>query len=133
LKPCPLVRFSLSTLLSNSQFPVLYMCVCALLTPFVLFAHPSCSKHATPLEDTRSDPKHSTDEPASKSDPKSQKKGVSYVAERVIGNGSFGVVFLARSLQSGERVAIKKVLQDRRYKVCFAFLPLFVSVIATIA
>ncbi|GIQ81312.1 hypothetical protein KIPB_002254 [Kipferlia bialata] len=36
--------------------------------------------------------------------------------ERAIGSGSFGVVFLARLSPSGEPVAVKKVLQDRRYK-----------------
>jgi len=39
-----------------------------------------------------------------------------YSADRVIGNGSFGIVYQARDNQSGETVAIKKVLQDRRYK-----------------
>eukprot|EP00514_Thraustochytrium_sp_LLF1b_P001005 CAMPEP_0184523194 /NCGR_PEP_ID=MMETSP0198_2-20121128/8738_1 /TAXON_ID=1112570 /ORGANISM="Thraustochytrium sp., Strain LLF1b" /LENGTH=378 /DNA_ID=CAMNT_0026914177 /DNA_START=616 /DNA_END=1752 /DNA_ORIENTATION=+ len=41
---------------------------------------------------------------------------VSYRAEMVIGNGSFGVVFKATVVQTGEVVAIKKVLQDRRFK-----------------
>ncbi|KAL6627747.1 hypothetical protein ACP70R_031473 [Stipagrostis hirtigluma subsp. patula] len=41
---------------------------------------------------------------------------ISYVAERIVGQGSFGVVFQARCLETGERVAIKKVLQDVRYK-----------------
>ncbi|KAF5190080.1 Gpcr kinase, partial [Thalictrum thalictroides] len=44
------------------------------------------------------------------------KQTISYMAERVVGNGSFGVVFQAKCLESGETVAIKKVLQDRRYK-----------------
>ncbi|KAG9143387.1 hypothetical protein Leryth_017775 [Lithospermum erythrorhizon] len=44
------------------------------------------------------------------------KQTVSYMAERVVGNGSFGVVFQAKHLETGETVAIKKVLQDRRYK-----------------
>ncbi|VDM50486.1 unnamed protein product [Toxocara canis] len=35
----------------------------------------------------------------------------------VIGNGSFGVVHLAKMESSGETVAIKKVLQDRRFKL----------------
>merc|ERR550534_1195922 len=39
----------------------------------------------------------------------SKLKDVRYSAERVIGNGSFGIVYQ-------EIVAIKKVLQDRRYK-----------------
>lgn len=40
----------------------------------------------------------------------------SYTAERVIGNGSFGVVYQAVSADTGEIVAIKKVYQDKRYK-----------------
>lgn len=36
--------------------------------------------------------------------------------DRVVGNGSFGVVFEARVVQTGEHVAIKKVLQDKRFK-----------------
>uniref|UniRef100_A0A0E0F027 non-specific serine/threonine protein kinase n=1 Tax=Oryza meridionalis TaxID=40149 RepID=A0A0E0F027_9ORYZ len=43
-------------------------------------------------------------------------KQVSYMAERVVGTGSFGVVFQAKCLETGETVAIKKVLQDKRYK-----------------
>jgi serine/threonine protein kinase len=39
-----------------------------------------------------------------------------YSAERVIGNGSFGVVFQATVQDTGEIVAIKKVLQDKRFK-----------------
>ncbi|XP_033150376.1 uncharacterized protein LOC108606312 isoform X1 [Drosophila busckii] len=41
---------------------------------------------------------------------------VSYTDTKVIGNGSFGVVFQAKLCDTGERVAIKKVLQDRRFK-----------------
>ncbi|PQQ21838.1 shaggy-related protein kinase eta [Prunus yedoensis var. nudiflora] len=44
------------------------------------------------------------------------KQTISYMAERVVGTGSFGIVFQAKCLESGETVAIKKVLQDRRYK-----------------
>ncbi|KAL9689271.1 hypothetical protein QQ045_033706 [Rhodiola kirilowii] len=44
------------------------------------------------------------------------KQTISYLAERVVGTGSFGVVFQAKCLETGEAVAIKKVLQDRRYK-----------------
>ncbi|KAB2056286.1 hypothetical protein E1A91_A11G095000v1 [Gossypium mustelinum] len=44
------------------------------------------------------------------------KQTISYMAERVIGTGSFGVVFQAKCLERGESVAIKKVLQDKRYK-----------------
>ncbi|KAH7686852.1 Non-specific serine/threonine protein kinase protein [Dioscorea alata] len=44
------------------------------------------------------------------------KQTMSYMAERVVGTGSFGVVFQAKCLETGEAVAIKKVLQDKRYK-----------------
>lgn len=51
---------------------------------------------------------------------------VSYTDTKVIGNGSFGVVFQAKLCDTGELVAIKKVLQDRRFKVCiFCFLFFF--------
>lgn len=40
-----------------------------------------------------------------------------FSADRVIGNGSFGVVFEATVAETGEIVAIKKVLQDKRFKV----------------
>ncbi|KUF92289.1 Ubiquitin carboxyl-terminal hydrolase 24 [Phytophthora nicotianae] len=43
-------------------------------------------------------------------------KTIHYSAERIIGNGSFGVVFQATVEESGEIVAIKKVLQDKRFK-----------------
>jgi len=39
-----------------------------------------------------------------------------YSAERVIGNGSFGIVYQAIVNETKKTVAIKKVLQDRRYK-----------------
>jgi glycogen synthase kinase 3 beta len=41
---------------------------------------------------------------------------VSYTDAKVIGNGSFGVVYQARLMETGELVAIKKVLQDKRFK-----------------
>ena len=39
-----------------------------------------------------------------------------YNADRVIGSGTFGVVYKATVAETGETVAIKKVYQDRRYK-----------------
>ncbi|KAH8242567.1 hypothetical protein KR032_000075 [Drosophila birchii] len=41
---------------------------------------------------------------------------ISYTDAKVVGNGSFGVVFQAKMVPSNEHVAIKKVLQDRRFK-----------------
>lgn len=42
---------------------------------------------------------------------------VSYTDAKVIGNGSFGVVYQAKLVETNELVAIKKVLQDKRFKV----------------
>ena len=42
---------------------------------------------------------------------------ISYTDTKVIGNGSFGVVYQAKLVHSNEHVAIKKVLQDKRFKV----------------
>jgi len=41
---------------------------------------------------------------------------VNYDAQRMIGHGSFGAVFLAKVVETEELVAIKKVLQDKRFK-----------------
>ncbi|XP_043285548.1 glycogen synthase kinase-3 beta isoform X4 [Venturia canescens] len=41
---------------------------------------------------------------------------VSYTDTKVIGNGSFGVVYQAKLCDTGVMVAIKKVLQDKRFK-----------------
>ncbi|CAH8440608.1 unnamed protein product [Schistosoma turkestanicum] len=43
-------------------------------------------------------------------------KEISYTDAKAIGNGSFGVVYQARLLETDEIVAVKKVLQDRRFK-----------------
>lgn len=45
-----------------------------------------------------------------------RRSAASYDFGRVLGNGSFGVVCEAICLETGEKVAIKKVLQDPRYK-----------------
>lgn len=72
--------------------------------------------------------KEATSNPSSKEPPKlttviaTKGKGddeteeISYTDAKVIGNGSFGVVYQARLVSTNELVAIKKVLQDRRYK-----------------
>jgi glycogen synthase kinase 3 beta len=39
-----------------------------------------------------------------------------YTNLRAVGNGSFGVVFQAKIVETGQLVAIKKVLQDKRFK-----------------
>lgn len=46
---------------------------------------------------------------------------VSYTAEKLIGNGSFGLVYQAKLCDTGELIAIKRVLQDKRFKVIFVF------------
>lgn len=41
-----------------------------------------------------------------------------YTAPKIVGNGSFGVVFQAKDQSTGDDIAIKRVLQDKRFKVC---------------
>jgi glycogen synthase kinase 3 beta len=41
---------------------------------------------------------------------------LTYCNLRAVGNGSFGVVFQAKIIETGELTAIKKVLQDKRFK-----------------
>ena len=51
-------------------------------------------------------------------------RDISYTNCKVIGNGSFGVVFQAKLVsehESGDDIAIKKVLQDKRFKVSIWF------------
>jgi len=47
----------------------------------------------------------------------------------VIGNGSFGVVYQAKLCDTGEMVAIKKVLQDKRFKVNISILSLYLIIL----
>lgn len=49
--------------------------------------------------------------------PTSQGVTLNFSADKIIGNGSFGIVFEATIAETGETVAIKKVLQDKRFKV----------------
>ena len=44
-------------------------------------------------------------------------KEIAYTDTKVVGNGSFGVVYQAKLMDTNELVAIKKVLQDKRFKV----------------
>jgi serine/threonine protein kinase len=44
------------------------------------------------------------------------KQTFSYSTDRIVGNGSFGVVYQATCMENNETVAIKKVLQDKRFK-----------------
>lgn len=41
---------------------------------------------------------------------------ISFASSKLIGTGSFGVVFACKIAETNETVAIKKVLQDKRYK-----------------
>jgi kinase len=46
----------------------------------------------------------------------SNKESYTYNALEVLGSGSFGIVYKAECMETREIVAIKKVLQDKRYK-----------------
>jgi serine/threonine protein kinase len=48
--------------------------------------------------------------------PEFRSETISYDAQRLVGSGSFGAVFQARVVETNEVVAIKKVLQDKRFK-----------------
>ena len=48
---------------------------------------------------------------------------IQYQSVKVVGNGSFGVVFQVRLVDSGKDAAIKRVLQDKRFKVPLPSLP----------
>jgi len=53
-------------------------------------------------------------------------RDIAYTNCKVIGNGSFGVVFQAKLTggpQEGTDIAIKKVLQDKRFKVHICLVP----------
>ncbi|KAJ0724941.1 putative shaggy-related protein kinase NtK-1 CMGC-GSK family [Helianthus annuus] len=43
------------------------------------------------------------------------KQTISYMAERVVGHGSFGVVFQVKCLETGKTVAIKKIFRALAY------------------
>ena len=47
-----------------------------------------------------------------------------YTNCKIVGNGSFGVVFQTKLSPSGEDAAIKRVLQDKRFKASTPSTPL---------
>ena len=55
---------------------------------------------------------------------------ISYTQCKIVGNGSFGVVFQTRMMPSGEDAAIKRVLQDKRFKVCAGTVDFTTAVVA---
>lgn len=55
-------------------------------------------------------------EPPQASTPLEPDAQCTYNAERVIGNGTFGIVYSAHIVETDETVAIKKVFVDRRYR-----------------
>jgi serine/threonine protein kinase len=48
-------------------------------------------------------------------------RDMQYTQCKIVGNGSFGVVFQTKLSPSGEDAAIKRVLQDKRFKVRIGF------------
>ena len=49
-------------------------------------------------------------------------KEMQYTQSKIVGNGSFGVVFQIKLVPSNEDAAIKRVLQDKRFKAsCSTF------------
>mmetsp|Transcript_15243 Transcript_15243/g.24229 ORF Transcript_15243/g.24229 Transcript_15243/m.24229 type:complete len:440 (-) Transcript_15243:47-1366(-) len=48
--------------------------------------------------------------------PTEEEQQCTYNAERVIGNGTFGIVYSAHIVETDDTVAIKKVFVDRRYR-----------------
>lgn len=50
-------------------------------------------------------------------------KEMQYTQCKIVGNGSFGVVFQTKLSPSGEDAAIKRVLQDKRFKVAYTQSP----------
>lgn len=46
-----------------------------------------------------------------------ESRDMQYTQCKIVGNGSFGVVFQTKLSPNGEDAAIKRVLQDKRFKV----------------
>jgi serine/threonine protein kinase len=73
-------------------------------------------KNNPPSNSSSKEPPKVTTVIATKGKGEEETEEISYTDAKVIGNGSFGVVYQARLIGSNDLVAIKKVLQDRRYK-----------------
>jgi hypothetical protein len=80
---------------------------------------PVCLQSRTPLtaHDVDVDPEKIYTVPACDGHT-GENRDISYTSLKAVGNGSFGVVFQAKLIETGELTAIKKVLQDKRFKVC---------------
>ena len=50
-------------------------------------------------------------------------KEMQYTQCKIVGNGSFGVVFQTKLAPNGEDAAIKRVLQDKRFKASTKIIP----------
>lgn len=46
---------------------------------------------------------------------------MSYTSCKIVGSGSFGIVFQTKLVDTDEDAAIKRVLQDKRFKVSQPF------------
>ena len=58
---------------------------------------------------------------------------IAYTNCKVVGNGSFGIVFSAKLIQpNDDEIAVKKVLQDKRFKVSFNYTCIYVCFLLTL-
>lgn len=55
---------------------------------------------------------------------------IQYTQCKIVGNGSFGVVFQTKLSPSNEDAAIKRVLQDKRFKVRAECMPVYCAMTA---
>jgi len=76
---------------------------------------PSMVSHR-PSESNNSNRARGSSEASSGASGDKKTETINYEAQREIGRGSFGSVYLARMVETDQTVAIKKVLQDRRFK-----------------
>lgn len=91
------------------------------LRPAVRMAHrPHLHRHAPFVASSSTQGAMASSSTASSSAPKrvfTKPSGASYESVKTNGTGSFGVVYKAIDTATQEVVAIKRVLQDKRYKV----------------